>query len=590
MKSKWFLAAVLAAAMLTSAACSWFGDDDDDVASPATTAPAADSGDDDADDGGEAADDTSSDTSGDDDASSGGDAGDGETVASGPCNGGAGRGGTLVIGSTQVPRHFNGTVQSGFATAVPGTQLNASPLLYDGDYNPMPYLAESWEVADDGLSVTLNLVQDAVFHDGEPITSADVQFSILTAQAHHPFRPMFAPVTSVDTPDEHTAVINLSQPHPAILLAMSPGLLPIIPEHVFNDGQELPTHPRNSEDFVGSGPFRLTEYQPGTLIRMERFDDFFIEDAPCLDEIVMEITSDPAAIVLGLENGTTHLSATLGPTANVQRLQDNADVTVSAEGHEAIGPVQWLEFNVADEQLSDPRVRQAIAYAIDRDFLANVIDQGLTFPATTGIVAASPFHDPTANPYDVDLDRARDLLAQAGYGPGELQLTIDYIPPTQVIYAEFVVQQLEAVGIDVELSVSPDFPTWAQRIAGGDFQMTINNVWNWGDPVIGVHRTYRSDNRGEHHGGDRPGIIWTNNTGYASSAVDRILREAGQELDASARTALYGEFQQIVANDVPIYFLTTPPFWQAYTADVMNPPTSTIWGLMSPMHEIWLAQ
>ena len=571
------LVAVLA---LVAASCSWFGDDDSESA-----ARPADSADTEEDGGGS----EDSGTGSDDDTADAAPAGDDDepdvsdaTSAGGPCNDGAGVGGTLVIGSTQVPRHFNGTVQSGFATAVPGTQLNASPLLFDDQYNPMPYLAESWEVSDDGLTVTLNLVQDAVFHDGEPITSQDVQFSILTAQAHHPFKPMFAPVTGVDTPDDHTAVINLSQPHPAILMAMSPGLLPIIPEHIFNDGQDLPSHPRNTEDFVGSGPFRLVEYEAGTVIRMERFDDFFMEGAPCLDEIVMEITPDPAAIVLGLENGTTHLSATLGPTANVLRLQDNPDVEVSAQGHEAIGPIQWLEFNVNDPALSDPRVRQAIGYAIDREFLASIIDQGLTFPASTGIVPSSPFHDESANRYDKDIDRAVELLAEAGYGPGELQLSIDYIPPTQVIYAEYVVQALEEAGIETELSVSPDFPTWAQRIASGDFQMTINNVWNWGDPVIGVHRTYLSDNR--------VGVIWTNNTGYSNSAVDRLLQAAGQQLDPEARTVLYEQFQQIVAEEVPIYYLTTPPFWQAFNPAVQNPPTSTIWGLMSPMHEVWLDQ
>ena len=579
------------AAMLTLAAtsCSWFGDDDEPTAAPAPADRSDDADDGDApDDDAEAPADQDSAASGGDDASTdgddGGDGGDDDSPAAtgGPCNGGANVGGTLIIGSTQVPRHLNGTVQSGFATAVPGTQLNASPLLFDGEYNPMPYLAESWEVSDDGLAVTLNLVQDAVFHDGEPITSADVEFSILTAQAHHPFKPMFAPVTGVDTPDDHTAIINLSQPHPAILMAMSPGLLPIIPEHIFNDGQDMPTHPRNTEDFVGSGPYRLTEYEPGTLIRMERFDDFFVDGTPCLDEIVMEITPDPASIVLGLENGTTHLSATLGPTANVLRLQENPDVEVSAQGHEAIGPIQWLEFNVNDPALSDPRVRQAIGYAIDREFLASIIDQGLTFPASTGIVTASPFHDASANRYDKDVDRARELLAEAGYDDGELELSIDYIPPTQIIYAEYVEQALEDVGIEVELSVSPDFPTWAQRIAAGEFQMTINNVWNWGDPVIGVHRTYLCDNR--------VGVIWTNNTGYCNSSADRLLEAAGQELDPEARRVLYEQFQQIVAEDVPIYFLTTPPFWQAYNPAVRNGPTNTIWGLMSPMHEVWLDQ
>ena len=490
-------------------------------------------------------------------------------------------GGTLVIGSTQIPRHFNGTVQSGYATAVPGTQLNASPLLFDENFEPQPYLAESWEVADDGLSVTLNLVEGAVFHDGEPITSADVEFSVITARDNHPFKTMFAPVTDVATPDDQTAIINLSQPHPAILLAMSPGLLPIIPKHIFDDGQDMKTHPRNIEDFVGSGPFKLVEYTEGSLIRLEKFDDFFIPERPYLDEIIIEITPDANPIVLGLENGTTHVSATLQPAANILRLQENEDVVVTAQGHEAIGPVNWVEFNLADPALSDVRVRQAIGYAIDREFLADVIDQGISFPASTGIVDASPFYNADAERYDVDIDKAKALLAEAGYADGEIELAIDFIPGGQQPYAEYIVQALEEIGIDAELNVSADFPSWAARVSGGEHQLTVNQVWNWGDPVIGVHRTYLSDNR--------VGVIWTNNTGYENAEVDALLDKAGQEFDVAARKALYADFQDIVADEVPIYFLTQPPYWQGYQPEVQNPPLG-IWGHMAPMHEVWLAQ
>ncbi len=488
-------------------------------------------------------------------------------------------GGTLVLGSTQVPRHLNGVVQSGYATAVPGTQLNASPLLFDDEFNPQPYLAESWEVAEDGLSVTLNLVEGAVFHDGVPITSADVAFSMLAARDNHPFKTMFAPVSDVETPDPQTAIVRLSQPHPAILLAMSPGLLPIIPKHIFDDGQDLKTHPRNTEDFVGSGPFRLTEYEAGSIIRMEKFEDFFIPERPYLDEIIIEITPDPNSIVLGLENGTTHVSASLGAAANILRLQDNEDVVVTAQGHEAIGQVTWLEFNVADPILSDVRVRQAIGYAIDRDFLADVIQQGTQFPLTTGIVAASPFHNPDTEHYDVDIEAAKALLAEAGYAEGEISLAVDYIPPGQQADAEYIVQALGDIGINAELNVSPDFPTWAGRVAAGDHQLTVNNVWNWGDPVIGVHRTYLSNNR--------VGAIWTNNTGYENAEVDALLDKAGKTFDRDERIALYGEFQDIVADEVPIYFLTNPPFWQAINPSVQNPSVG-IWGLMSPMLDVWI--
>ncbi len=488
-------------------------------------------------------------------------------------------GGTLVLGSTQVPRHLNGAVQSGYATAVPGTQLNASPLLFDDEFNAQPYLAESWEVAEDGLSVTLNLVEGAVFHDGVPITSEDVAFSMITARDNHPFKPMFAPVIEVETPDPLTAIVRLSQPHPAILLAMSPGLLPIIPKHIFDDGQDIKTHPRNTEDFVGSGPFRLTEYEAGSIIRMEKFEDFFIPDRPYLDEIIIEITPDPNSIVLGLENGTTHVSASMGSAANILRLQENEDVIVTAQGHEAIGQVTWLEFNVADPILSDVRVRQAIGYAIDRDFLADIIQQGTQFPLTTGIVAASPFHNPDTEHYDVDIEAGKALLAEAGYAEGEISLAIDYIPPGQQADAEYIVQALEDIGINAELNVSPDFPTWAARVAAGEHQMTVNNVWNWGDPVIGVHRTYLSENR--------VGAIWTNNTGYENAEVDALLEKAGQTFDRDERIALYGEFQDIVADEVPIYFLTNPPFWQAINPSVQNPSVG-IWGLMSPMLDVWI--
>ncbi|MEO8719156.1 MAG: ABC transporter substrate-binding protein, partial [Burkholderiales bacterium] len=130
-------------------------------------------------------------------------------------------GGTLVVGYTQSPRHLNGAVQSGAGTGLVSTQLFASPLRFDDKWNAQPYLAESWQLAADGLSLTLKLRKNAVFHDGKPITSADVAFSIMAIKANHPFQTMMDPVEKVDTPDAHTAIIRMSTPHPAIVLAMS---------------------------------------------------------------------------------------------------------------------------------------------------------------------------------------------------------------------------------------------------------------------------------------------------------------------------------------------------------------------------------
>ena len=116
---------------------------------------------------------------------------------------GAKRGGTLIWAVQNTPRHLNPAVQSGIATGEPGNQLFAAPLRYDEDWTPQPYLAKSWDVSADGLTVTLNLVKGATFHDGVPIKSSDVAFSIKTVQENHPFKTMYAPVEAVETPDEH---------------------------------------------------------------------------------------------------------------------------------------------------------------------------------------------------------------------------------------------------------------------------------------------------------------------------------------------------------------------------------------------------
>ena len=154
-------------------------------------------------------------------------------------------GGTFTVTWAQNPVSLNPGLSSGISSGIPGAQLFASPLQYDDQWNPHPYLAEKWEMAPDGLSLTLHLVKGAKFHDGTPITSEDVAFSIMAIKANHPFKAMYAPVSGVDTPDPYTAVIRLSKPHPAILLCMSPVLCPIMPKHVYGTDPNIRQNPAN---------------------------------------------------------------------------------------------------------------------------------------------------------------------------------------------------------------------------------------------------------------------------------------------------------------------------------------------------------
>ena len=246
----------------------------------------------------------------------------------------------------------------------------------------------------------------------------------------------------------------------------------------------------------------------------------------------------------------------------------------------AVPPV-WIDtdlFQCLDHQFV---AFPAVADVVNRQSLADVIDQGTTFPATTGIHPGSPFHNPDTEHYGAGVEAAQQRLADAGIDPSSISFAVDYIPPAQLAYAEYIVQVLGDIGFDAELNTVPDFPSWATRVAGGEHQMTINNVWNWGDPVIGVHRTYLSTNN--------VGVIWTNNTGYNNADVDALLAQAGAEYDFDTRVDLYGQAQEIISQDVPIVYLTTPPFWQAFQPRVQNPPIG-IWGQLGPMHEVWLAE
>ncbi|RFP88549.1 ABC transporter substrate-binding protein [Rhodobacteraceae bacterium 63075] len=488
-------------------------------------------------------------------------------------------GGTLVIASSQVPRHLNGAVQSGIATAVPSTQIFASPLRYDENWEPQPYLAESWQVSDDGMSVTLNLVQDATFHDGEPVTSEDVAFSIMTTKENHPFKSMFAPVESIETPDAHTAVIKLSQPHPALLLALSPALAPVLPKHVFGDGQDPKSHPANS-DPVGSGPFMLEEFTAGEAIVLKKNPDFFIDGRPKLDEIIVRIIKDPSALLIAMENGEADMYPFMAGSQEIRRLEGADHLEITNEGYAAVGPLNWLAFNTANEKLSDVRVRRAIAYALDREFITNALHRGVSQPQRGPIIESSPFFTMPDETYDTDLDKANALMEEAGYGDG-MELTIDFIPgpkEQQQSVAEYLKSQLKKIGIALTVRAAPDFPTWAGRVGGHDFELTMDIVFNWGDPVIGVHRTYLSDNI-------RKGVIWSNTQQYSNARVDELLAQAAVETDMDKRKALYAEFQQIIAQDLPLYTINALPYHTAYDKKLVNPPKG-IWGTMHPMDRV----
>lgn len=501
------------------------------------------------------------------------------------------RGGTLNYINQTIGGHFNTNIASGTPTGLPGVQLHCALLRFDSDWQPQPYLAESWTMSDDGLKVTLNLVQNAKFHDGAPVTSEDVAFSIETIKANHPFKTMYDVVETVDTPDPHTAVLNLSKPHPAILLAMSSQLGSVLPKHVYGgEGVDIRQHPNNAEGTVGCGPFQLTEFAPGDYLIMDRFDDYFIDGRPYLDRIVYRRIAESTSRVIAMEEGQADMYAWASDPIELNRLNRADHIEMTSDGYEAVGALQWLAFNLEREPFNDQRVRQAIAYAIDKDFIQNAIMGGFSQRSLGPIHPGSVFAPEGVNPYDLDLEKANALLDEAGLPRGDngmrfsAELDVIVNRGTFKRMAEYARTQLREVGIDVTIAVTPDIRAWIKKVSNHDFDMTIDSVFNWGDPVIGVHRTYQSTNI-------RPGVPWHNTQQYKNAEVDALLDQASSETDASARAALYQQVQSIIVDDAPIAYMVTSPFHTIWNAErVGNPPIASIWGTQVPWDEVYIKQ
>ena len=496
------------------------------------------------------------------------------------------RGGTLIVAGGAGLRHLNPAVQSGAQTGL-GVQLFAGLVRVDDKFEPQPYLAERWEISEDERSYTFHLNRNARFHDGKPITSDDVAFSLAVVKEHHPFGiAMFDAVDRVDTPDPYTAVIRLSKPHPALMQSLVPLLMPVIPRHVFGDGRDPKTHPMNAMP-VGSGPFRFKEWVRGQHVILERNDDFFIEGRPLLDRIVVKYIKEPSVRMLALEKGEVDYYPFAGLRfRDILRISNNPDLRVSSKGYEALGPVNYVEFNLREPPFDDLRVRQALAYAIDQEFMVNTLHGALPHPGYGPLHHSNPFHSNRLNKYPVDLERAGTLLDEAGYTPDadgvRLRVILDY-PPFHAdslgTGANYIKSQLRKVGIAVDLRASADFPSWAQRISSWEYQFTMNTHWNYPDPVIGVHRIYLCGNIRK--------TIWSNTQGYCNETVDALLGKAGSTIDFDRRKALYEEFQRIVNEELPLYFINEEPYVTVSHKTVMDPP-ETVWGAMQPMDRVWL--
>jgi len=487
------------------------------------------------------------------------------------------RGGTVVAAIVSDPGHLNPAITTSGATHA------ASELLYNGLLGrdergePVPELAESWQIEQGGIVYRFRLRDGVKWHDGAPFTAADVKFTFEEVLVKYHARTrasMGAVLAGIEAPDDRTVVFRFKQPYAPLLYQLDATEAPIVARHVYQ-GTDPQTNPANSNP-IGTGPFKLVSYTKGTEIRLVRNPTYFKAGLPHLDGLVMRIIPDLAVQVLALENGEVDFLWEL-PGPQQARLKGDPRFRTARTGYHPGGSncIMTMSFNLERPILKELRVRQAVAHALDRQAFLTQILFG------DGKVAAAPISSeiPWAHAAGLALPRpdraeAEKLLDGAGWkkegeGPRTARgvpgvadgtrLSIEFLHfPTFTKYGELVRQQLGAVGIGVVLKPLEPAVFAPTVFKDRNFDSNVISYCNGPDPEIGVRRMYHSSQIGP--------APFTNAAAYRNARVDALFDEASRTVERDKRTRLYRQIQELVVQELPYFWLVETVSTRAWAA------------------------
>lgn len=385
------------------------------------------------------------------------------------------RGGTLKLAARTdlVPGNFLTNSNDGVTTTI-GLVYDTLVRRPNTGFEPQPRLATSWEISPDGRTVTLELRDDVFFHGrgterGRPFTSADVEFSIRTyadPKWTAQLRSTAAAVTSFDTSQPHRVVLGLAEPLSNIL-----DLLDTVP---ILDSATIDALGRG-DAFVGTGPFRFESWTPNTSIVYVRNEHFRDPERPYLDRVELSIGGDAQALLAGLRSHRFDVVNGL-PFRDIATLD-------AAEGFHAItmegAELQtYVGANVTAPGLSDVRVRQAVACAIDRQRVVDEVLRGSGYPINLPWPKSSPAYDEARNAtYTRNLDRARELVAEVGTVPPQ-PLTFPASHPVHEPVAQIVQANLAEIGITTTLQ-PVDSAQFVKQLIGAQFPGLWTTFHSW---------------------------------------------------------------------------------------------------------------
>ena len=410
----------------------------------------------------------------------------------------------------------------------------------DENLQMRPALAESWEVSDDELTWTFRLRPGVTFHDGSPLTAEDVAFSynrIIDEELTNVDK--FSAVTSVEAPDPATVVIRVDRPVPNMLTNLGgfKGMAIVSRRNV--ESGEIATHP------VGTGPFAFANQRSGDSITLVANPDYW-DGAPEISGVRFRFISEPSTALSALQAGEIDWTDSV-PPQRVQQLRNDESITLAVEPS---NDYWYLALNEAREPWNDVRVRQAIAYAIDRDAIVQATSYGTAAKNQLAIPEGNPWYVPYDRYAEGGLDKARELLDEAGASPRNLDMLVTTDYPETVTAAQIVADNLAPLGITVNIR-TVDFATWLDEQNKGNFDMLMMGWLGNIDPDDFYYAQHHTDGT-------------SNAQKFSDPEVDRLLDAGRVETDRQARFDDYRRAATMIADQVSYIFLYNPSVIQAW--------------------------
>ncbi|MBR27799.1 MAG: ABC transporter substrate-binding protein [Rhodobacteraceae bacterium] len=413
-----------------------------------------------------------------------------------------------------------------------------------------PALARSWEISEDGLTYVFHLVEGATFHDGAAFDASDVKFSFDRAMAEdsqNAQKVLFEPIETIEVVDPATVKITLKRPTGAFLFNMGWGDAVIVdPESAATNA----THP------VGTGPFVFGDWAKGASITLEKNPDYWGEPAQ-LDRATFKFISDPTAALAALMAGDVDGFPIWPSPETVPQIEADPrfDVVMgSTEGETILGT------NNAKAPFDQLKVRQAIAHALDRQAIVDGAMFGVGTPIYTHYPPHGPAFEDLSGLYPHDLDKARALLAEAGF-PDGFDATLKLPPPAYARRGgEVVAAQLREIGIRLEI-IPVEWAQWLEQVfKGKDFDLTIVSHTEPRD--INIYA--------------RPDYYF----GYGKPEFQALMEELNAATDAEAQNANLRKAGTMIAEDAVngyLFQLGKIGVWRAKLKGMWaNQPTQAI--------------